>query len=1125
VVDETVQLREAIGWTPQPIAIALGRVIRARTLPERLDAAIKAGEVLTRYLAVLALGSWSARTQEPQSPVDFSGFSGPLSFGHFLTLVQQIAAQDVDHPLAPYLGPAFRTTKKGKVPEGHEAIQQLLMIRNGEGHDLRHVDEPKAQLLMRKHDPVRLLATAVLRLKGILRLPVMVIEDQRLQGSSITATCLFLVGESPPFPERVALSSGASEFNVPYLATPAGLLDLSPGLVWDLVELQQAYGLFFIDRIDTDVVRYKAMADSSLVSFGHELLDVIMQRLSGSARQIEAVDHADGITVARWWNQRNESERPAVADSAEWTSGVAAVPTPGPQETKPGPTAPAPPAQASEAEPPGPDASIEPDAARGSETHEGTRSSQPPAPPSGRTSTGSASVSAARPQPAQPPAVKDPRLTSDALLQWFCVEGKSDKDVAADLGIPPLWVRLAAKTHGLDSLLAPSVKRTVLAPPVLVERYEDGAGVSEIARELKCSHTAALHMLVNGGAILRAEDSERIGGRQPRVGRSFLKREYLENLRTLESIGEEVGLTRERVRQIMKAYGLPTNVDRSAGGPDPGEVVPEAMLRQLYVVQGRSLAEIAESTGLRREQVAELASRYELARPRVYERHGLTKELIEELYVNQRMSVNAIADTLNVPRQAVSAAMEQHQIPTRSRASAMSRGLNEVLTKEYLEARLAEGVGPADIAADLETTVTTVRRYMAEAGLAPAAVPNPKYDGILPLSRIQQEFLDKDLTLAEFSAKVGVPQEEVRRRLQAAGLEVPRRRNTLLSRYPTEVTIREAAEMGAPAWFPVTAAELEALYVVEGRSTLEIAEQLDVDPMLVQRYLVAAGIDVRLGMADVLSKPYLVRRYVEEATPSTVIARDAGTTAATVTKLLRSYGVEVRGKGGGRRNAALDLLTEDFLRNEYERNGRSANSIARELGLSSGQVLTAVRKYRIPVRDSDGDRRMKNPGLSRLTPDYLKREYLDNGRSANSIAKELGVTNGSVTRALRDAGILPGASAGTGGLSALTEEYLLREYVEKGRSANSIAVELGVSNGAVSAALERFSIPRRTGSPNPGLGRLTEERLRVAYVEEGRSINSIATELGVSRSAVVNALERFGLSANLDPPTSEKAGT
>jgi hypothetical protein len=182
--------------------------------------------------------------------------------------------------------------------------------------------------------------------------------------------------------------------------------------------------------------------------------------------------------------------------------------------------------------------------------------------------------------------------------------------------------------------------------------------------------------------------------------------------------------------------------------------------------------------------------------------------------------------------------MEQHQIPTRSRASAMSRGLNEVLTKEYLEARLAEGVGPADIAADLETTVTTVRRYMAEAGLAPAAVPNPKYDGILPLSRIQQEFLDKDLTLAEFSAKVGVPQEEVRRRLQAAGLEVPRRRNTLLSRYPTEVTIREAAEMGAPAWFPVTAAELEALYVVEGRSTLEIAEQLDVDPMLVQRYLV-----------------------------------------------------------------------------------------------------------------------------------------------------------------------------------------------------------------------------------------------------------------------------------------------
>ena len=46
---------------PQPVAIACGRVLRARSDSERLDACLRAGEVLARYITAVALSSFAAR--------------------------------------------------------------------------------------------------------------------------------------------------------------------------------------------------------------------------------------------------------------------------------------------------------------------------------------------------------------------------------------------------------------------------------------------------------------------------------------------------------------------------------------------------------------------------------------------------------------------------------------------------------------------------------------------------------------------------------------------------------------------------------------------------------------------------------------------------------------------------------------------------------------------------------------------------------------------------------------------------------------------------------------------------------------------------------------------------------
>src|SRR5215510_4136916 len=99
-------LRKATIVYPQPIAIAAGQVLRSRSPQERVDACLKAGEVITRYVAALALTTFRARDAAAQIEERvIEPLAGPLSFGHFLGIIQRIAGLPSEHPLAHYLSP------------------------------------------------------------------------------------------------------------------------------------------------------------------------------------------------------------------------------------------------------------------------------------------------------------------------------------------------------------------------------------------------------------------------------------------------------------------------------------------------------------------------------------------------------------------------------------------------------------------------------------------------------------------------------------------------------------------------------------------------------------------------------------------------------------------------------------------------------------------------------------------------------------------------------------------------------------------------------------------------------------------------------------------------------------
>jgi hypothetical protein len=90
---DTTPFENGIAIYPQPIALSCGRICRARNSQEQLDAILKCAETVTRYLAVVAISSFSAREDAHMVvPKGLSNFTGNLSFGHFLTAVQGIAS-------------------------------------------------------------------------------------------------------------------------------------------------------------------------------------------------------------------------------------------------------------------------------------------------------------------------------------------------------------------------------------------------------------------------------------------------------------------------------------------------------------------------------------------------------------------------------------------------------------------------------------------------------------------------------------------------------------------------------------------------------------------------------------------------------------------------------------------------------------------------------------------------------------------------------------------------------------------------------------------------------------------------------------------------------------------------
>jgi predicted DNA-binding protein YlxM (UPF0122 family) len=997
---------------------------------------LKAGEVLARYAAVTALSSFASRPSAKPDENLLPRFAGNLSFGQFIAVAQCIARRTEDHPLAPVTTTSFAAAS-GRGP-AEAALVALLEVRNDLGHALRHLDSGRARSIERDADPLGFLMAALDACAPLLELPLLIVEQQILDQGAVTARCLHLIGEAAPFPEEIALTVGVHFASRPYIAVSDGLISLSPGMIWE--PIRGVEDICMIEAVHGDSVIFRSSRDSSRVK-DSELIAEVGPWRDGAAGPLEPVRLLDGASVIEHLTGRE----PPVPDAlpvgepilaapivdADWAEIAAFVGTAGRALLKPLRDLTTDPAfdgmsshlsvvagriewrfdrglglvlsvvnGALEIRVVGADAAGVA-RVRGREPlvdAVGLVSKWLADPP--RASSGAATEPGAIEPKDKPEAAgrNDDALDRELVLKRLVDQDMSIASLARELGRTERVLRSDIEGAGLGSLLITKVSEAEL-PVDVIHGYQAGRPAQELARIHGVRVSVLVRWLVRVGVELRPEDLALAAGRKPKYLRSFFEQAWVQDRRTLQDIGNELGVSRERVRQLIEQYLLTREPE-----PDAAERLPEPMLRHLYEVQNLSPQEIAKRTGVSVRAVGELIERWGLARLRVHERLGLTKPLLEEMYLKRRMSILSIAEELAVPRQAVSAALNYHGIPLRSRHEAISRGLDQVLTPEYLQRRLAEGALVSDLADEHETTVTTVNSYLERAGLRSAPGPDPRYDVILGEEVLRTKYVDSILTLAEFAAQVGAPESEVRLRLRELGIVVPQRRNSQLDVLPDARSVAAAAAAGRPAGRLIGDDELQARYVDIGMSTEAIAAELEVSTTDVIRALCAAGLEVRLGIADRLAPALLQRRYLDEEATTVELAREAGTTPATVTKYLKRAGITVRGRRGRPQSSGVEL-SEDVLRREYIQAGRSAASIAKEYGTSARHVLDELRRHGLPVRAVTGGSQKKAELQRALTPGYLRVQLVDQRRTVEDLAQEHRTSVRTIVRYVEHSGL------------------------------------------------------------------------------------------------------------------------
>jgi transposase-like protein/AraC-like DNA-binding protein/plasmid maintenance system antidote protein VapI len=430
----------------------------------------------------------------------------------------------------------------------------------------------------------------------------------------------------------------------------------------------------------------------------------------------------------------------------------------------------------------------------------------------------------------------------------------------------------------------------LLSEHLLRELYVDrGMTTAEIADQVGCSRptvSAALrrHDIATRPAVARPGIARRPKPRPSRwegkLTRESLEELYIRQGLSSTAIAAQVGLPDSSdVLHALRHFGIPA-FQRSSR--QASRLLTSATLQQLYIDRQLSEAAIGRQFGCGAGTVRRALRKAGIARRRGGEkdwsgRPPLTEELLRELYVNQRLSKDAIARSLHHSPFKVRQALADHGISQAHRGAGPTRFQPRrefpvaLLEELYVDQELTS----QEIAEMLEVDPGTVLDRLHEAGL--------------PVRRAGSRAAVKGATPAEVALERLYADPTVTAILDRFGI----------ARRSTPFLAADVHRAPSPRLDPEI---LRALYVDAGLSSFRIELLTGVDNLSVLAQLHEAGIPVRRSTSPrsrsgLVDAEVLGRLYVERGLSIADTAAEIGMPSWTVARLLRDHGIPRRPPG------------------------------------------------------------------------------------------------------------------------------------------------------------------------------------------------------------------------------------
>jgi transposase len=167
-----------------------------------------------------------------------------------------------------------------------------------------------------------------------------------------------------------------------------------------------------------------------------------------------------------------------------------------------------------------------------------------------------------------------------------------------------------------------------------------------------------------------------------------------------------------------------------------------------------------------------------------------------------------------------------------------------------------------------------------------------------------------------------------------------------------------------------------------------------------------------------------------------------------------------------------DILTQEFLYEEYVNNKKSINVISKQIKIATMTIYDAMIRHSIPIRKSK---------KYQIPSDILYIEYVENKKTIKEISDIFGCSFFVIQSLLKKYKIQARVGKNTNLIPKLSEDILNKLYVDDNLSIRQISNKLSLSERYISDSLKQFNIARKRSIKtslkidltNKTIGRLT----------------------------------------------------